>query len=390
MISGAKGIASQADMELAVATVSNLSHSFLCYNISNVTYYVLPYGKGNLIYNSDYENYWRQIKQDFNPDVVHIHGTEFTHGLSYVRACGTDNVVVSIQGLLSVIYRYSLGGLNYRDVVRNITVRDIISHTSLFDERNNFKRRSKYEIELLQSVHHIIGRTRWDKVHSMAIAKDSVYYNVNESLRDAFYQGAWSYDNCSKHTIFLSQGSSALKGAHWVFKALPLVLRSYPDTKIRIAGKDIVSCPNIRNRLCQTNYGKYLSRLIKSEGIEDRIEYLGVLSEHEMKREYLSANLFICPSSIENSPNSLGEAQILGVPCIASYAGGIPDFMRGELNKWMYRFDDPEMLAELICDMFEFKENVDFSQAKLIALERHNREKNMELLISVYRKICGV
>lgn len=64
-----------------------------------------------------------------------------------------------------------------------------------------------------------------------------------------------------------------------------------------------------------------------------------------MKQEYLNANVFICPSSLENSPNSLGEAQILGTPCLASYVGGIPDMMFGN-EGYLYRFEEIEMLAE--------------------------------------------
>jgi glycosyltransferase involved in cell wall biosynthesis len=38
----------------------------------------------------------------------------------------------------------------------------------------------------------------------------------------------------------------------------------------------------------------------------------------KMITEYRNAHIFICPSSIENSPNSLGEAQLIGVPVIAA------------------------------------------------------------------------
>lgn len=49
-----------------------------------------------------------------------------------------------------------------------------------------------------------------------------------------------------------------------------------------------------------------------------------------MIEQYLKAHIFVCPSSVENSPNSLGEAQLLGVPCIGSIAGGIPSMLSME------------------------------------------------------------
>ena len=36
----------------------------------------------------------------------------------------------------------------------------------------------------------------------------------------------------------------------------------------------------------------------------------------KMKEKFLNSHVFLCPSSIENSPNALGEAMILGVQAL--------------------------------------------------------------------------
>ena len=223
MLSSANSIATVPDVKLAVASVCPMVSNLTVLNGEHITYYVLPYGKGNIRYNKDYEKFWVDVRDSFNPDVVHIHGTEFTHGLSYVRACGTEHVVVSIQGLLHVIKNYSTSGLRLKDIICNTTIRDILTGSGILSEKRDFEARSVYEIELLRKVSHIIGRTTWDKAHTWAINKSARYYNCNESLRGSFYEGSWSYEKCNKHTIFLSQGSSALKGAHFVFKALNII-----------------------------------------------------------------------------------------------------------------------------------------------------------------------
>ena len=104
-----------------------------------------------------------------------------------------------------------------------------------------------------------------------------------------------------------------------------------------------------------------------------------------MKEEYLRCNVFVCPSSIENSPNSLAEAQILGVPCIASYVGGVPDFMQGNEQN-MYRFEEIEMLAYKVVDIFKSKENIDMTSMQKHAVARHNQENNLLQLLEVYKK----
>ena len=103
-----------------------------------------------------------------------------------------------------------------------------------------------------------------------------------------------------------------------------------------------------------------------------------------MKAEYLSANVFVCPSTIENSPNSLGEAQILGVPCVSSYAGGAMDMMENNTDN-LYRFEEIEMLAYKICQIFGREERqVDMRD---LALKRHDPFVNAAKLVDIYQSI---
>ena len=131
-----------------------------------------------------------------------------------------------------------------------------------------------------------------------------------------------------------------------------------------------------------------MRHLIKTNNLEENISFTGRLDAEEMKQEYLNANVFICPSSIENSPNSLGEAQLLGVPVIASYVGGIPDMMRGD-ESHLYRFEEIEMLSEIIKQLFASKDGINTETMRQIARQRHNPSNNVQQLMNIYLGILN-
>lgn len=385
MIGAADALLSEDGIELSVATVSQLVKDLTVLKGERITYYILPFGKGNLKYNSDYEPLWLSVKEMAKPDVVHLHGTEYTHGLAYINACGSDNLIVSIQGLKSAYYYYYYG-LTKCEIYANITLRDVL-RGSILHEQKLFRQQGEFEKDIIRKAKHIIGRTSWDRARTWEINPDAEYHFSNETLRKEFYDGSqWSYNTCVPHSIFLSQAGYPLKGLHQVLKAMPTILRHYPDAVLRIAGNDITR-PNKKMGIPMlSTYGKIIGKMIRELGLQDKVTFTGNLNAEEMKREYLSCNVFVCPSSIENSPNSLGEAQILGVPCMASYVGGVPDMMRGD-EEHLYRFEETAMLAYAVCDCFGKAGTVNTALMQKAAAERHDPIVNSQMLINIYSEI---
>ena len=373
------------NVKLAVAAPTKLVQDLSVLDGEKIRYYLFPLGKGNLKYNRDYESYWKKIKDDFLPDVVHIHGTEFTHGLAYVNACGASHVVVSIQGLMSA-YRYYHLGLSNWEVIQGMTIRDLIKG-SIFQDRDSFKHRASMEKELILKVAHVIGRTSWDAARVWQMNSEVKYHMCNETLRSEFYSGPyWTYDKCCKHSIFLSQAAYPIKGLHQLLKALPFILKEYPDTIVKIAGDNITQKHFFKGFIpFISGYGNIIKKMIKSLHLEEHICFVGNLNAEEMKLEYLKCNVFVCPSSVENSPNSVGEAQILGTPCVCSYVGGIPDMMKGDEDH-LYRFEEISMLARCICDVLSRESSQ--TNMRNQALIRHNGETNVKALLNIYTHIC--
>lgn len=386
MQSSAKAILQEDKfLKLAVATVSPCVSDIKRIEKDNVIYFILPLKGDKTKYQKSLEPLWRRVYDNFHPDVVHLHGTEYAHGLAYQNACPKENLVVSIQGLTSAYYYYYYYGLTNWDILSNITFRDVIKQCNLWQQKWKFRQRGEIEKQILRNVNHIIGRTSWDKAHVWAINPNVEYHFCNETLRRGFYEGNWQYDKCEPYSIFVSQAGYPIKGLHQLLKAMPLVLRQYPNAKIYVAGVDITKSDTFNDKLRLSGYGLYIKRLIKKLRLTDKIQFTGPLDEESMLKRYLRSNVFLSPSTIENSPNSLGEAQLLGVPCIASYVGGTADLMKGNEN-CLYRFEEIEMLADKICSVFgDYSFSVNLQE---IAKQRHDAKVNAKRLIEIYNKIC--
>lgn len=385
LIGAAQELVKQQGVRLTIATVSKEVKELTRLEGEKIIYYLLPFGKGNSHINHEYEAMWREVNRIEQPDVIHLHGTEFTHGLAYLEECGSDRVCVSIQGLVSASLYYYYG-LSRHEIRRSFTPYSLLVGGILKGYRS-FIRRGEVEKEIIRRVHHILGRTSWDRERIWAINPNATYHFCGETLRPEFYTDLiWKYDDCIPHSIFVSQASYPIKGLHMLLKAMPLVLKHYPDAKIRVAGNDVACLDGGKGLIKLTNYGQIIRRIIKRLDLKDIITFTGSLDAEEMRNEYLKSNVFVCSSSIENSPNSLGEAQILGVPVIASYVGGIPDMMEGD-EEHLYRFEEIEMLAYKICQLFKKEGSIDTSCMRQAALLRHNPDTNTRDIMTVYKTI---
>jgi glycosyltransferase involved in cell wall biosynthesis len=379
----------QQDIEIAVASVSKKVKQLYKKKIEGVYYYVLPNTKGNAKYNDEFEKHWVKIKSEFNPDVVHIHGTEFSHGLAYIKACSSENVVISIQGLISIIERYYLAGIEKKEILRSTTISDFLLNKGILSNQRKYKKRSVLEIEYIKSVQHIIGRTDWDKCHVLSLKPKVQYHHCDEILRDSFYHKKWDVKTCEKYSIFVSQCSYPLKGFHQLLKAMPFILSEFPQAKIYVGGSAEIYPKSIKRKILDNGYYVYLRKLIDKFCLSDRIHFIGGLSEEEMCAQYLNSHVFVLPSSIENSSNSLGEAQLLGVPSVASYVGGNPQFMGNGVAGKLYRFEEVEMLAEAVCRIFRGESSIEQETeiGRKLARERHDSKTNAERIFQIYQQI---
>lgn len=332
---------------------------------------------------------FKRILANEMPNVIHVWGTEHLHSYAMVQAAKRcqmiEHLVVSIQGLVSIYEKHYMASLPWYAQIK-ASVRDIIRRDTLITQQKNMKERGRFEQLILKEVHHVIGRTSWDKTCAKLANETVKYHFNNEILRDSFYENVWKFENCDRYSIFISQAQYPIKGFHNVIEAISLLKDKYPKLKVCVAG---VRSPIVNNRKPMA-YTVYLTDLAKKLGVLDRIKYIGSLSEEEMCKQFLKANVFVSASAIENSPNSVGEAMLLGVPTIASYVGGTKDLLTEGVDGYLYQYDAPYMLAGYIDSIFSDVSLIKkFSvNARAHAMDTHSRVKNYQQLMNIYKSVA--
>ena len=251
-----------------------------------------------------------------------------------------------------------------------------------------YKPRMKPEKEIIENAEYILGRTTWDRAHSYALNPDAKYYPCSRILRTPFYEEKWNPDKMERHSIYVGNGYNALKGAHFVVMALPYLIREYPDVKVYIAGYKPYQEKDSRS-LLKKGYAAYLKKLVYDLGVQDHIEFTGPLKAHQVARKLSKVNAYVLCSTVENSPNTLGEAMMVGTPCVAAYVGGVSDMAEDGKEALFYRNDDPRLLAWNIKRIFDSVQlAVSLSEAgKKKARFTHDPERNAQMLLDAYTDI---
>lgn len=352
---------------------------------SNVIYYSV---QGSLSINDKTESEFlrkvaEQIKK-ISPDLVHVHGTEKISGLlgKYYGPFSFP-VIVSLQGLTGPIFKVlRLNVFHTLNTILLSKAKFIVKLKWVYIYLNgllSLYRSSVREKQVIAGNKYFFGRTDFDRSHIFTINPDADYFEEPRILRESFYNECWNYNDADKNSIILLNIRSSAKKAETALYAIATLLSKYPNIRIRIGGIDK-----------SHYYGEYILKLASKMGIADRVELLGYLSETDTICWLKQSHVFCLTSLIENSPNTLAEAQILGMPCVAHDVGGVKSYVENNCSL-TYSNNNFTQLAESIDRILADK---DFAialgeNAYRIAQKRHNIGHAAEKIISVYKKLIN-
>jgi glycosyltransferase involved in cell wall biosynthesis len=112
----------------------------------------------------------------------------------------------------------------------------------------------------------------------------------------------------------------------------------------------LVATNNIVETHGSAQYFTELKKLVKTIGIEDRVDFLGNPSPEDMKNCYSNADLFINPSSYETSGKTLLEAGASGLPIISTPVGLANEIVTSGESGFIVPAD-PDMICDRILQL---------------------------------------
>ena len=284
------------------------------------------------------------------PDVVHAHGTEAAYALAGL-ASGYP-CLVSIQGIINEYFKTN-PDFRFR-VVRHLERQEV--------------QRAKY----------FTCRTNFDTGFVRALNPTAMIFHIHEAMNPVFFQDQWQLQEDAQ--LLFVGGLQERKGLDVLLRALPRVKEAVPAARISVIGGG------------GGEYVQSLKNLIAELSIGSSVEFLGQKTAAEIADWHRRSQIFVLPSDNENSPNTLAEAMVSGMPVIATNAGGIPSIVADGETGLLAKARNAQQFADKIIYLLQnpaerrrLGEN-----ARAAARSRHWPQTVAEETMKAYREILSL
>ena len=380
------------DIELAIMFMSNRNTDTKKV-IDGVSYYPIIDSPGILkrikrFYipskKSVYDRVSNQVKDalaDFNPDLIHIFGLECP--LCEIIEQGSIPTIVHLQGILNPITcSYLSPGFSKESLKKyGCWWREYIFNNGFGFYYQGIIRRCKREEHLYSLLKHCTGRTHWDKSVTMLYAPDCKYYHIDEILRPEFYTEHRIEPRKEIPTLRIMStiSETVYKGLDLIVKTARLLDKLHIDYEWHIVGIKSGS-----------NYVKLIDRTLGFSH-SDHLCFEGVKNPQEMIELFYNTDVYVHPSYIDNSPNSVCEAQILGIPVIATNTGGVSSLIEHRISGILVPTNEPHMLVSCLAEIRQCYElrNMLSANGRNVALKRHDKSNIINKVVGLYQNLVN-
>lgn len=322
----------------------------------------------------------QQIINEVKPDIIHIFGTEWAYGL--IAEHTNIPVVIHIQG---AIVPYNNADLPPRysilDIIRNEGIKRPLAMYRAWQRHKHELSRETTERRIWKAVPNYMGRTEWDKGLSAVMHPGRNYYHVDEALRPQFLDGKnyWQAPKDGKIRLISTGIISFRKGIDLMLKTAEILKSLNFNFEWHIAG------------ILPPDFVQIVERKEGRTFRDCNFIVHGFLKGDEVFRLLSQSTIYVHTAYAENSPNSICEAQCIGIPVVSTNVGGISTLVHDRKDGILVPANDPWTMAFQIVELANDKTRMnDYSvKARKRALARHNIDNIKEQLLSCYNSILN-
>lgn len=328
-----------------------------------------------------------KIIDEVQPDLIHIHGSEkqFIELIPHLKQ-KQSVVLVSLQGIMSVIAKkftaaYSKNFIRTFFYSTGFSKATFLPRTLSLDLKNVIKRADREE-KYLKYTNYFAGRTFWDHSIARLFNPESTYFHIDRILKPIYYKHCWHpvKDKSETYSIHTTLSNSVYKGLDVIAEAAYLLEQSNFKFNWFVAGVD-EKCWSVK--AARKKLGK---RYPKAS-----LQLLGKLDANRLVANMLKCDLYVTASYIENSPNNLAEAMLLGMPCIATDVGGTSTYLENNQTGRLIPPGDPYALAgcvRLLAADPITRQKLG-KHAREVSQRRHDPDRIKTSLISAYQTMLA-
>jgi len=333
--------------------------------------------KGKL--NDTHSAYIDFVINDFSPNLVHVFGTEMGYGELLIGKF--DKVLFHLQGLvMPYTHVYFPNGFSKKEVIKNSGLMDILRGLTFYHNYITFKNKADREIRIMKKWKYFSGRTDWDRNYTALINPASTYFHCEELLRNSFFLSQWTAPSQPGSNVTIVIGTTInpniYKGLDLIYKILPLL-------------ENYTICWKIFGLTANNSLNKMVKKILPITDEKKSINFYGHIDAENLIEELKTCHFFVHPSYIDNSPNSVCESMLLGMPVLSSSVGGVKSLIQNKENGFLFNPYDKYDLAGLLVFLIK---NYDLailaaSKARLTAMQRHSPNEIIKTLNNIYTSI---